>query len=653
MGNELGRRQGDRNRYICLVRASNDADGTTSTEAQLQYLRNYCDRKGMVYVDEVVLNGVTGSMPGRRDDLQALLDRKVQKDDFDVIVIQRLDRLTRGGSDHGFWFEHECKRVGLKILFPGDEIPDGRYSTLIKVTKYEAAQEQAFSISQRSTQGYQYALETGRVTTSTHTPYACWRLYLTSEGKPMYIIRDLRDGRQEKLDAETHAVLDRYGSVGGGSKGHYRKQKHEKVLLVPGDPNEVAVVREIFEFHLRQGWGGKRIADVLNRRGIPSPQGKAWSQHQVEVIYDQEAYTGRSVANRTSSAIYHERQSAAPKLVEVDEQVKATARRMPVRRRPREDWFIQDQPLMKDFLDADLRALAIADHDRRWEHESDPDRPKHHKGRHVASEYLLTGLLVAKQDGETLSGILCGRQGHKVRYYRHRRGRRGYIKGSIFNRMIPAEPLEDAILKVLSDAILSIDDLRSVIIAKVEQESRASSATEDIAALQRKREDLRRRTQTLVATLDEETLADAQPVLDRLAAERRDLDQRIAAAESQNAVAAISPEKVADAVLTQLRSLSEGLRTDNLHALRQTLAALVDRIVVDMETKEVTVEMAIAVPLAGDAQVTGTMMRPVGTSRSSASYETQPVFRLKMGVLACVSTTKAARRCYECRRGAA
>jgi DNA invertase Pin-like site-specific DNA recombinase len=360
----MEKKETENKRYICLARASDTADGTTSTEAQLAMLKEYGTRMGMVFVDQIVLDGVTGSRPGKRKDLTDLLARKREKNDFDIVLLQRLDRLTRGGSAHGFWFEHECTCVGLRLQFVGDDIPDGRYANLIKVAKYEAAQEQAFSISQRSTQGAQLALEEGRNATSAHTPYGCWRLYLTADSKPSHIIADLRDGRQQKLDPHSHAIIDTYGHLGGGSKGHYRKQKNEKVLLIPGAAAEIAIVREIFELHFRQGMGGKRIADVLNRRGVLSSQGKQWSQHQVEVIYEQEVYTGRSVGNRTSSAIYHERSKSAPTRIELDREVQATAKNIPVRQRPREEWFVQEQPMMKTFLDADLRQLAMAEHER-------------------------------------------------------------------------------------------------------------------------------------------------------------------------------------------------------------------------------------------------------------------------------------------------
>ena len=74
-------------RYICLARASDDTEGTTSTEAQLATLNAQVQPLGMLFVDNIALNGVTGSLPGRREDLRALLERKKRKNDFDVLVV--------------------------------------------------------------------------------------------------------------------------------------------------------------------------------------------------------------------------------------------------------------------------------------------------------------------------------------------------------------------------------------------------------------------------------------------------------------------------------------------------------------------------------------------------------------------------------------
>jgi DNA invertase Pin-like site-specific DNA recombinase len=189
-------------RYICLVRASHSTE-ELSTDAQLKMQNDAAQKEGMIYVDKKVSDGLTGSLPGKREDLEELLERKRTKNDFDVLVLQRVDRLTRGGLRHGFWFEFECQRLGIELFFVGDDIPDGPHADLVLFMKYQAAKEQAYSISQRSTQGSQFALEQGRVIPSSRTPFGCWRMYMTADGKPSHIIRNVGDGRQEKLNPIT------------------------------------------------------------------------------------------------------------------------------------------------------------------------------------------------------------------------------------------------------------------------------------------------------------------------------------------------------------------------------------------------------------------------------------------------------------------
>ena len=60
-------------RYLCLARQSNDAEGTTSTQAQLKWMRKESDGLGMHHAgDDYALEGVTGALPGRRKDLQEI-----------------------------------------------------------------------------------------------------------------------------------------------------------------------------------------------------------------------------------------------------------------------------------------------------------------------------------------------------------------------------------------------------------------------------------------------------------------------------------------------------------------------------------------------------------------------------------------------------
>ena len=63
----MNRKELEGKRYISLVRASDEAQAENSTDAQLAMLDDAARRMGMVYVDKIVLKGVTGSLPGRRD----------------------------------------------------------------------------------------------------------------------------------------------------------------------------------------------------------------------------------------------------------------------------------------------------------------------------------------------------------------------------------------------------------------------------------------------------------------------------------------------------------------------------------------------------------------------------------------------------------
>jgi len=77
-------------RYIALVRASDTTEGTTSTQAQLAMLHERAVTLKMSLVAEVILDGVTGSMPGKRAEahimvaflgycLQVTLRQKLQR----------------------------------------------------------------------------------------------------------------------------------------------------------------------------------------------------------------------------------------------------------------------------------------------------------------------------------------------------------------------------------------------------------------------------------------------------------------------------------------------------------------------------------------------------------------------------------------------
>lgn len=640
-------------RFICMLRQSDDKEGNSSVQAQLAFLMQEGEKLGMKYVDKISLEGVSGSLPGNRSDLTALFERKRQKDDFDILMLQRVDRLTRGGTSHGFWIEHECTRAGITLIFAGDDIPQGRYASLIKVAKYESAFEQAFGTSQRTSQGMQFALENGNAITCTHTPYGCWRLYLSADGTPNHIIRDLRDGRQWKLHPHTYEMIDSYGTIGGGSRGHYRKQSSEKVLLTHGDANEAQVVREIFQLHFIEGWGGKRISDHLNRRSVPSPRGKQWSQRQVESVYEQEAYTGRTVGNRHSSGIHHKRSRGGPQPLNRTQTELATAKSLRPKLRDFDEWEIQKQPLLDDFLDERVKKLALAAHEIRWKRMCNPHRKPRSTSKHATSEYLLSNLLTAKQDGEKLVGVLCGKEGHRIRYYRHKKGRRGYTKGSIYNKMFPAEKLEKPIVEMIAGILLDLPNLREKVTGFVVAQMRSSDdLTLHLEDLISSREKIKKRTNLIVATLDDDALQDVKQELSRLAAERRSLDEQIVAAKATRQHSVMPPEETAQRVLEQLAQLGNDLPKLPNYALRQVLMNLLSSVVCDMGSKRVEISLTLPLWALVNTASIDERMRTVTSQQLPASYDTHTGSGLKLAEIHCIAISQPIRSCYQCTRRA-
>lgn len=659
-------------RFVTLIRQSDDTDGEQSVEAQQVYLDGYGLRRGMAAAADgrVVLPGVTGSLPGNRSDLEELLRRKREKNDFEVLLVQKIDRMTRGGGTHGFHIEWEFLKLGVEIIYPGDNLPEGPYQPVIKMMKYESAREQASSTGQRGAQGQQYALEQNRMAPFSHTPFGCWRLYLSADDRPLYIIRNLGDGRQEKLDPNDLRIIDTFGEIGGGSRGHHKKQKHEKPFALPGGPAQLEAAKKMLRWRWIDGIGGVRIAVQLNEMGILSPWGKQWSQRMVESITENPIYLGRSVANMTSAAIYFMRNSGAPIAVNHDPQVLAVAEHAPRRHRPPEDWFWRDEPFMADFLDEELRAAmeskVMALLYERWDRRVNGIHLKKGQRTRNDSPYLLSNLMTAVQDDstnpETMIGHISGPKGGPyLRYYRHKQGKARCIRNSVFNKMIPADALETEVLRVVRGVLLEAPSLKSTLVERLKAAAAEAQAVtpDDLAVLRQKREEIRSRRQALARTFDEAAIADIAPVLQELTEEAGRLDRQIREAEAKQKAVALDPEQVANEMIARLMNTANKLDSLTSLQLKSLVAALVEEAKADLETKQVSLRLV----LPEWAKLAEAGLCPASNSRLPTGHQTQlgvelkatawPGFRVVLANYVCKYIhSRGSNRpvCYQCRR---
>ena len=65
--------------------------------------------------------------------------------------------------------------------------------------------------------------------------------------------------------------------------------------LIPGDPEEVKVVRNMLEWQVNENLGCRRTADRLNREGVPAPLGGNWNASSIDSLLSNAVYVGDTV----------------------------------------------------------------------------------------------------------------------------------------------------------------------------------------------------------------------------------------------------------------------------------------------------------------------------------------------------------------------
>ena len=82
--------------------------------------------------------------------------------------------------------------------------------------------------------------------------------------------------------------------------GEHKSIATDRVVLVLGPNEEVAVVREVYRLFVEIGRTEREIADELNGRGIVTDLGRPWSRGSIHQLLINEKYIGNNVWARTS-----------------------------------------------------------------------------------------------------------------------------------------------------------------------------------------------------------------------------------------------------------------------------------------------------------------------------------------------------------------
>jgi DNA invertase Pin-like site-specific DNA recombinase len=249
-----------------------------STENQSDVIRIYAEAHGMNIVQTYADDGKSGlKMEGRHSLQQLIADVEQGTAPFDVILVYDVSRWGRfQDADESAYYEYICKRANIAVHYCAEPfVNDGSLpSTLLKTIKRTMAGEYSRELSVKTFAGQCRLIELG----------------FRQGGAAGYGLRRLLVDHHRN----SKAIL---------ARGERKSLQTDRVILVPGPKEEVAVVREIYQRFTDDGEDERAIAHVLNTRGVLTDFDRLWTRDSVRQILTNPKYIGANVFNRQSAKL--------------------------------------------------------------------------------------------------------------------------------------------------------------------------------------------------------------------------------------------------------------------------------------------------------------------------------------------------------------
>ncbi|MCW4589687.1 recombinase family protein [Gluconacetobacter entanii] len=256
------------------VRMSTDLQ-KYSTENQSEAIRQYARTRGINIVRTYADAGKSGLKIEGRDALKQLIeDVQAGATDFTLVLVYDISRWGRfQDADESAYYEYICRRAGIAVEYCAEQFEnDGSpVSTIVKGVKRVMAGEYSRELSTKVFAGQGRLIEKG-----------------------------YRQGGSAGFGLRRTLVNENGLIKGILGKGEHKSIQTDRVILTPGPPEEINLVRAIYQSFVHQGRSENEIADDLNRRGILTDLGRPWTRGTVHQLLINEKYVGDNVWNRRS-----------------------------------------------------------------------------------------------------------------------------------------------------------------------------------------------------------------------------------------------------------------------------------------------------------------------------------------------------------------
>ena len=246
-----------------------------STENQRDVIRQWAEKRGVAITRTYEDAGKSGLRIAGRDALQRLIDDvQAGRADFDVILVYDVSRWGRfQDADESAYYEYICRRANVGVQYCAEQFEnDGSaISTMLKGFKRFSAGEYSRELSVKVFHGQCRLVELG----------------FHQGGAPGFGLRRM--------------LRDQSGQAKGFlARGEHKSIQTDRVVLVPGPPEEIEIVRWMYLAFVEEGKVESEIAKALNGRGVQTDLGRPWTRGTVHQVLTNEKYVGNNVYNRIS-----------------------------------------------------------------------------------------------------------------------------------------------------------------------------------------------------------------------------------------------------------------------------------------------------------------------------------------------------------------
>ncbi len=231
----------------CRV-STDKEDQLNSLETQKEFFLQYTNRTGdnliKLYADE----GISGTKIKNRKEFQRML-ADAEKGLFDMVVVKDISRFARNTVDL-LQSVRKLKSLGIETQFLTANMTSMGNSEFVLTIFGALAQEESANTSKRIKFGKKMNAEKGKVPN----------------------------------------LVYGYDKIIGD---YFNLSINEE---------EAKVIRQIFKWYTEEGYGGSKIAGMLNERGIKTKRGNNWSQNSICRILTNEIYTGKIINGKEEVA---------------------------------------------------------------------------------------------------------------------------------------------------------------------------------------------------------------------------------------------------------------------------------------------------------------------------------------------------------------